>query len=313
MQPWMIFIIVVIACRIAGLILRRFSWGSWTVLILSKLFFLFVLGVLGLFLDNFVLRQFGYAFALIFVSTPIFVFAQSMYQMLGDMIVSVKFKSKPPTIKTHVQKGEYILPFTGKWTVFNGGVDEKLLHGGSASQKYAYDFIVVDDEGKSYNGNKRDVQSYHCYSKDIVAIADGVVVTVRKNAKDSFVDGLNAYCDSIDLRGNYIVIKHFDNEYSTVAHLMPGSVSVNIGDSVKQGEVIAKCGNSGNSSEPHIHFQLQTGKSFFLSAGLPIAFSNIETQDKVNYNLIDTRPHENNLLVEGGKTYIGRGLEAWNR
>jgi len=313
MQSWMIFIIAVIVCRLAGLIFRRFSWGSWTILLLSKLFFLFVLGVLGLFLDNFVLRQFGYAFALMFISTPILVFAQSIYQMIGDLIVSFKFKFKPPTMESHVQKGDYILPFTGKWTVFNGGVDEKLLHGGSASQKYAYDFIIVDDEGKSYAGDKRSAQSYHCYGKNILAIADGVVVAVRKNAKDSFVDGLNAYCDSIDLRGNYIVIKHFDSEYSTTAHLMPGSVTVNVGDSVKQGEVIAKCGNSGNSSEPHIHFQLQTGKSFFLSAGLPIAFSDIEAQEKINYNLIDTRPHENNLQTAGGKFYIGRGLEVSNQ
>ena len=85
-----------------------------------------------------------------------------------------------------------------------------------------------------------------------------------------------------------------------------------MGDTVKQGEVIAKCGNSGNTSMPHIHFQLQSGKNAFLSAGLPIAFSNIKAKDKVNYNLLDTRSCQDNLQIIGNKSYIGRGLEVEN-
>jgi len=206
------------------------------------------------------------------------------------------------------------LPFTGKWTVVNGGVNKELSHSWSLlPQRYAYDFIIVDDEGKSSSGDKKSVHSYYCYGKDIVSPGDGVVVGITDKYKDSYVDGKNAYCDASRIEGNSIVIKHNDYEYSVIAHIMRGSFKVKTGDIVKQGEFLAKCGNTGNSSEPHIHFQLQAGKNFFLSAGLPIAFTDIEALDKENYSELDKRSHDNNLQILGNKSYIGRGLEVWNK
>jgi hypothetical protein len=231
-------------------------------------------------------------------------------QILGNWYVRIIYGRELPSDENYVCKVDYSLPFEGKWTVFNGGIDENLRHGGSVSQTYAYDFVIMDDEGKSFQGSATDLHSYYCYAKDIIAPADGEVVKVRKKSKNSFVDGMNAYCDSADIRGNYITIKHNDNEYSTSAHLMPNSITVDAGDKVKQGDIIAKCGNSGNTSEPHLHFQFQSRKSFFLSVGLPIAFSGISAQDKTNYKLADPRPNENNLQIIGDKTYIGRGLEV---
>jgi len=170
----------------------------------------------------------------------------------------------------------------------------------------------LDNEGKSNTENKKISASYYCYGKSIIAPADGVVVNLNNKHNDSRVDGKKVYCDAWDIRGNFIVIKHNDKEYSAIAHIMQNSFMVNIGDKVRQGEIIAKCGNSGNTSEPHIHFQLQTGKSFFLSAGLPIAFSNINAKDKNNYRLADKRLCKNNLQKTEDKYYIGRGLEVEN-
>ena len=312
MQSWMIIILLMLSCRIVGIVLRRFKAGGIILLLLSKLMWLFLLGILGALIGNDTLALFHYFFLLIFLSTPLSVFIQSLYQLAGDTCVKISHKTKLPTMETYVQKGSYILPFTGKWTVFNGGVKNNLLHGGSVSQKYAYDFIIANNEGKSFEGNGRSVQNYFCYDKEVIAPADGTVVKVRKKSKDTFVDGVAAYCDSLDLRGNYIVIKHHDKEYSLIAHLAPNSITVNVGDSVKQGDIIARCGNTGNTSEPHIHFQLQTGKSFFLSAGLPIAFTDVVAQDKENYSLMDTRSCTDNLQIIGNESYIGRGLEVEN-
>jgi len=322
MLGWVVFFSIGILFQIANLILRRFKAGRQIIRISGYLWWLFIIGIVADFLgfsdslripitDGLSLN-FHWFFMLFFLNSPIYTLFQSIYQIAGDWIVRIINAGKMPTQGSYKQKGEYILPFTGKWTVFNGGIDENLRHGGSVSQTYAYDFIIMDDNGKSFQGSPTDLHSYYCYAKDVVAPADGVVVQVRKTSKDSFVDGVNVYCDSVDIRGNYITIKHHDNEYSTSAHLMPDTITVKVGDKVKQGEIIAKCGNSGNTSEPHLHFQFQSRKSFFLSVGLPIAFSNINPQDKTNYKLADTRTTEGNLQIIGEKNYIGRGLEVEN-
>ena len=322
MLGWALFFGVGLLFQIANLILRRFRVGRQIIRLSGYLFWLALIGTVADFigfgdllrvpLAGGVSLNFHWFAMFIFLRSPIYTFFQSVYQIVGDWYISQTRRGKMPTQGSYIQKGEYILPFTGKWTVFNGGTDENLRHGGSVSQTYAYDFIIMDDEGKSLKGSATDLHSYYCYAKDIIAPADGVVVQVRKKSRNSFVDGINVYCDSVDIQGNYVTIKHHENEYSVCAHLMPGSITVKVGDEVKQGEVIAKCGNSGNTSEPHLHFQFQTGKSFFFSAGLPVAFSGINVQDKINYKLADPRPNENNLQIVGDKIYIGRGLEVEN-
>jgi len=238
---------------------------------------------------------------------------QGLYQIFGTFYIYISHKFNLPSKENFICKADYILPFLERWTVVNGGVGKELSHSwGIPTQRYAYDFFILDNEGKSNTGNKTILASYYCYGKSIIAPADGVVVNLNNKHNDSRVDGKKIYCDAWDIRGNFIVIKHNDKEYSSIAHIMQNSFMVNIGDKVRQGEIIAKCGNSGNTSEPHIHFQLQTGKSFFLSAGLPIAFSNINAKDKNNYGLADKRPCKNNLQKTEDKYYIGRGLEVEN-
>ncbi|HOV68898.1 MAG TPA: M23 family metallopeptidase [Clostridia bacterium] len=134
--------------------------------------------------------------------------------------------------------------------------------------------IFVD--GKTHSGGGRELRDYYCYGQDVLAPADGEVVSMADNHPESrtYGDG-RIECRAKDIRGNYITLKHNEKEFSTIAHLMPGSVIVALGQKVVRGQVIAKCGNSGNTSEPHIHFQLNNGKSFFASAGLPVKFKNV--------------------------------------
>ncbi|MCL2285944.1 MAG: M23 family metallopeptidase [Firmicutes bacterium] len=239
-----------------------------------------------------------------------------VWQIAGNFIPCIVYGAKLPSDSNYDCKADYILPFEGKWTVFNGGMGKELSHSWDiVPQRHAYDFIVMDNEGKSFAGDNKSLQSYFCYGKNVVAPADGTVVKVSNNHKDSRVTGTKVYCDTWDIRGNFIVIQHREKEFSVCAHLIPGSIPVRVGDVVKQGQLIGKCGNSGNTSEPHLHFQLQTGKSFFASAGLPISFVNVSTREKVNYALADTRtPQKEVLQARGeGRVYIGRGLEVENR
>jgi len=238
-----------------------------------------------------------------------------MGQIFGNLFVKIAYGSKLPSAPNYDCKVDYILPFEGKWTVFNGRIDKEFSHSwGLIPQRYAYDFIIMDDEGKSFAGDNTSLQSYYCYGKNIIAPADGIVVKVSNNHKDSRVTGTKVYCDTWDIRGNFIVIKHAEKEYSVLAHLIPNSVTVQVGDKVQQGQIIAKCGNSGNTSEPHLHFQLQSGESFFASAGLPISFVNVNAQKKTNYALADSRSAFTQAKEArgDGRVYIGRGLEVEN-
>ena len=233
---------------------------------------------------------------------------------------------KLPTIETYTNKSDYILPFTGKWTVGNGGFRKGEYHSGGrfGSERNAYDFNIMEDEDGTtpdddeWGALPTNVEEYPCYGKDVIAIADGVVVKISNNHPDSRTKNLQAYCDTWSHRGNYVMIKHNDSEYSLTVHLMPGSVIVKKGDKVKQGQVIARCGNSGNCTAPHIHFQLQSSKNIFLAYSLPIAFTNIKAQEspahKAFCEALGRKPviFGDNIHVVGNKTYIGRGLDVEN-
>ena len=113
-----------------------------------------------------------------------------------------------------------------------------------------------------------------------------------------------------DIGGNRVTIKHSANEYSTICHLLLKSITVRVGQTVKRGDVIAKCGNSGNTTEPHVHFQIQNTYHFYSSIGLPVLFSNIKAKLFEKYSMIDNRPLSEEQEKKGG--YIYRGLLVEN-
>ena len=218
---------------------------------------------------------------------------QVVLQVTGLNYATIKYRNKDiDSIDSYVPKVEYTLPFEGEWYTVNGGVTKNTSHSWKIlPQRFAYDFIIVDEEGKSYHGDKKDLRSYYCYGKDILAPADGVVVSIKNNFSDCRImsDG-QTDPDAPDIGGNRIIIKHSSNEYSAICHLMPESVLVQKGQKVKRGDVIAKCGNSGNTTEPHVHFQVQNTAHFYSCIGLPILFTNIQKRLYAKYNRIDTRP-----------------------
>ena len=234
---------------------------------------------------------------------------QAVMQAAGLIYAAIKYRKKyVESIDHFTPKVEYILPFAGEWYTANGGITKNTSHSWDIlAQRFAYDFIIVDEKGGSYHGDKKDLQSYYCYGKDILAPADGLVVSFKNDFPDCRImnDG-QTDPESPDIGGNRITIKHAANEYSTICHLMPKSVIVEIGQRVRKGEVVAKCGNSGNTTEPHVHFQVQNTAHFYSCMGLPVFFGNIQKKICTEYELIDTRPMpQKNDTKEG---YIHRGL-----
>lgn len=160
------------------------------------------------------------------------------------------------------------LPFEGEWWVFWGGRSrEENYHRASALQRYAYDFVVRRD-GSTHRGDGSRNRDYWCEGEPVLAPAAGTVVVAEDGVPENVPGEMNAD----EKLGNHVVIDHGNDEFSLFAHLQTGSVAVATGETVEPGTPVGACGNSGNSSEPHLHYQLQSGPDFFASKSVPAPF-----------------------------------------
>ncbi len=238
---------------------------------------------------------------------------QAVKQILGMVKMAFKYNNELPNPETGASCVEYRLPFEGAWVVVNGGIDEATSHSWDAwTQRYAYDFVITDENGRSCVDNPADVRAYFCYGRSILAPADGVVVEARDVDPDTppALEG-RIDCAGDDIRGNYVLIRHSDDEFSCLAHLAPGSVAVSVGERVACGQYIGRCGSSGNSSEPHLHFHVQAGQSFYESPGVPIRFAGVTAELVPNYEIIDSRSQPSNPCATF-PPYLTRGLKVSN-
>jgi murein DD-endopeptidase MepM/ murein hydrolase activator NlpD len=160
------------------------------------------------------------------------------------------------------------LPFNEAWTVFWGGrTVAQNYHAAHVDQRFAYDLVVVED-GRSHTGEGRTNDDYHCYGLGVVAPGAGQVVEARDDLPDNTPGEMNPAVPP----GNHVILDHGNGEYSFLAHLMQGSARVAKGDQVEAGDTLGLCGNSGNSSEPHLHYHLQDSADFGRGAGMPAMF-----------------------------------------
>ena len=143
------------------------------------------------------------------------------------------------------------LPFIGSWFV-SQAYDGDITHKGDWGK--ALDFIIVDNELKSFDKYPLHPENFYCYGKPVLAPADGLVQLIDDGIDDNEIGKINQQQNW----GNTMVIKHADNLFTKLSHLKKFSFKVKEGDYVRQGDIVASCGNSGRSPEPHLHFQVQT-------------------------------------------------------
>ncbi|SES66443.1 Peptidase family M23 [Oceanobacillus limi] len=158
-----------------------------------------------------------------------------------------------PETDNRYTENTYRMPMIGEWFTFWGGTNELVnYHYAVESQRYAYDLVIVKD-GSSFEGDPTKNESYYAFGKEAVAPSEGVVVAIENNIKDNTptVD-----TNRVEPLGNHVILEHENKEYSIIAHLQEGSVQVSEGDQVDAGDLLGYVGNSGNSSEPHIHFHV---------------------------------------------------------
>jgi hypothetical protein len=179
-------------------------------------------------------------------------------------------------------------PLRGRaWVALNGCCEIGGAHRASSqtvngglyfAQRFAIDWMRLDDNGRLLNGDSTNVERYSDYGADVVAVADGKVVAILNNLEDqkpgTLPDISTINLGNVD--GNHIVLDLGNGVFAFYAHLRRDSISVSAGDHVQRGQVLAKLGNTGNTSAPHLHFHLMDSPSTLGSNGLPYVIDSFE-------------------------------------
>lgn len=187
-------------------------------------------------------------------------------------------------------KTKLILPFKEKWDVVWGGDTKELnYHVESRAQKNAFDIVIKDESGKSYKTDGKANEDYYAFGKEIIAPCKGEIVLVVDGVKDNIPGKLNP----VYVPGNTVIIKTENNEYLFFAHFKQNSIVVKQGQIIEQGDLLGLCGNSGNSSEAHIHFHIQNVENMTEATGVKCYFEEIMVNGEIRK---DYSPIQNDAI-----------------
>lgn len=184
-------------------------------------------------------------------------------------------------------------PFSGRWLTRNSPAHRVPSHGTHLmGTTYAIDFIPVDELGRSAPWNWRAAlateapETFVGFGAPILAPCSGRVVIAHDGEPDhkarrshlTLLPYMLGQAGRVRagppaIAGNHVVIATDESgPYILLAHLQQGSVTVTVGDHVREGTVVGACGNSGNSTQPHLHIQATDSTAWDHTRGLPIAF-----------------------------------------
>lgn len=174
----------------------------------------------------------------------------------------------------------------GSWVAANGpdamaGHRRALIAAADAptiAQRFAIDYVKIDTASRTYSGDPARNENYYAEGLEALAVADGVVAVTKDGIPEN-VPGENSRAVPITLEtvgGNHVILDIGGGRYAFYAHLRPGSLKVKVGDRVKRGQVVGLVGNSGNSTEPHLHFHISDSPSPLGSEGVPYQHDRFE-------------------------------------
>ena len=198
------------------------------------------------------------------------------------------------------------LPLEGSVRVAWGGVTADVnYHVILPPQRWGYDLLLTK-QGKSFREDATRLQDYYCYDLPVLAPADGVVLTVRDGEPDVAIGQRR---EAETTLGNHVVLEVAPSEFLFIAHLRPGSVAVRQGERVHTRQQIGRVGNSGNSSEPHVHLHLQDTTRPYLGEGIPFYFHNYRQAGKfVERGMPQGGRSDDQFL---GQVIVTLGASAW--
>ncbi|ANI42695.1 M23 family metallopeptidase [Mycolicibacterium vaccae] len=140
----------------------------------------------------------------------------------------------------------------------------------SGSERYAIDWVRVDPAGPAttHTGDGTRNADYLAYGAPLLAVADGTVAAVSGGYRDAAPQVVTPDQSFEELGGNHVILDIGDGNFALYAHMLPDSTSVKVGDKVTRGQVIGRLGNSGNTTEAHLHFHV-------MRAPVPLSSDNV--------------------------------------
>jgi murein DD-endopeptidase MepM/ murein hydrolase activator NlpD len=212
--------------------------------------------------------------------------------------------SRMTELATEVQDARIVdFPLRGEWRAVHTPGSRIPSHGTDMlGQRYAYDLIRFDPErGSRYYpvGTARmlltgvPTRDCHGWGEPIHAPLDGEVVVARDDQPERerihpIGELLRVLKTAVTFRptpeavtkllGNHVILR-CDDVYAAFAHMTPGSVAVHDGDHVRVGDLLGRVGHSGNSTAPHLHFQLMDSIDPLVAKGVPCAFRAYEVEE----------------------------------
>ncbi|HVA39903.1 MAG TPA: M23 family metallopeptidase [Candidatus Binataceae bacterium] len=148
-------------------------------------------------------------------------------------------------------------------------------------ERYAVDWIKLGADGNSFHGDPKDNGNYYAERSEIHAVADGRVVSVLDGVPENVPNSptMAVTITLANIAGNSVIEDLGGGHYALYAHMIPGTVRVKPGDRVTDGQILGLLGNSGNSTEPHLHFQISGSPEPLAGEGEPFLLSEFIRRD----------------------------------
>jgi hypothetical protein len=247
---------------------------------------------------------------------------KNRHRLPDDCDLRQQFAVSP---RTYEDKTALILPLRGKMFVWEGhdlyahhqrvplsNSQVKSLGITANSNNFASDFIYVDGQGRAYHDDPRILENWYGYGKPIYAPGAGIVLATANDIPDNWFEDakgtkighpeLPPAKDPKDI-GNFVLLDHLNGEYSLLVHMKAGSVTVRLGDRVRQGQVVGRIGFAGDSIFPHLHYSFMDGSEVFKVWGLPAYFSHFRRVLGASSTKVEHGPVDSGDFLESDAVY----------